>query len=138
MRALSRILTILVLSLVLASCSTTRILQDGEYRLRRNRIEITNDKEFNPSVLTPYLKQKAIGWTPFMNVYNWSNGKGKGWDKIVNKIGVAPAVYDASLVDASITSFIEHLEYLGYYDSKVESEIGLHKRKVDEQMKQLY
>lgn len=131
MRALSRILTILVLSLVLASCSTTRILQDGEYRLRRNRIEITNDKEFNPSVLTPYLKQKAIGWTPFMNVYNWSNGKGKGWDKIVNKIGVAPAVYDASLVDASITSFIEHLEYLGYYDSKVESEIGLHKRKVD-------
>lgn len=131
MNRLFRILTALILMLSFASCSTTRVLQDGQYRLRKNKIEVTNDKEFNTNILTPYLKQKSIGWTPFMNVFNWTNGKGKTWDKIVNRIGVAPAVYDASLVDASIANFIEHLEYLGYYDSKVESEINLHNRKVD-------
>lgn len=131
MNRLFRILTALIIMLSFASCSTTRVLQDGQYRLRKNKIEVTNDKSFNTNILTPYLKQKSIGWTPFMNVFNWTNGKGKTWDKIISRIGVAPAIYDASLVDASIENFIEHLEYLGYYDSKVESEISLHKRKVD-------
>ena len=131
MKTICRIIIAMTALIFMASCSTTRILQDGEYRLRKNKIEITNDKEFNPNVLTPYLKQKAVGWTPFMPVYNWTNGKNKVWDKMVQKIGVAPAVYDASLVDATITNFISHLEYLGYYDSDVESEIDLHGRKVN-------
>ncbi len=131
MKTICRIIIAMTALIFMASCSTTRILQDGEYRLRKNKIEITNDKEFNPNVLTPYLKQKAVGWTPFMPVYNWTNGKNKAWDKMVQKIGVAPAVYDASLVDATITNFISHLEYLGYYDSDVESEIDLHGRKVN-------
>ena len=37
--------------LAASSCSTTRALQDGEYRLRRNKIEVTNDDEFNTNVL---------------------------------------------------------------------------------------
>ena len=115
----------------ITSCSTTRVLQDGEFRLRKNRIEVTNDKEFNTNVLTPYLKQKSMGWTPFMPVYNWTNGNGKAWDKLVQKIGVAPVVYDASMVDESIEGIIGHLEYLGYYGSKAESVINLNKRKVD-------
>ena len=131
MKTICRIIIAMTALIFMASCSTTRILQDGEYRLRKNKIEITNDKEFNPNVLTPYLKQKDVGWTPFMPVYNWTNGKNKAWDKMVQKIGVAPAVYDASLVDATITNFISHLEYLGYYDSDVESEIDLHGRKVN-------
>ena len=39
----------------LASCSTTRVLQDGEYRLARNRITVDNPKEFNVNKLEPYL-----------------------------------------------------------------------------------
>ena len=63
----------------LASCSTTRVLQDGEYRLARNRITVDDPKEFNVNKLEPYLKQKPnsyfiFGWNPFLNVYNWSNG----------------------------------------------------------------
>lgn len=126
-------LAILFLAAILAvsSCSTTRALQDGEYRLRRNRIEVTNDKEFNTTVLSPYLKQRSIGWTPFMTIYNWTNGKGKAWDKLVQKVGVAPVVYDASMVDESIEGIEKHLEYLGYYGSKAESVISLNKRRVD-------
>lgn len=131
MKGSTRILSFLAATALLLSCSTTRVLQDGEYRLRKNKIEVTNDKSFNTGTLAPYLKQKSSGWTPFMAVYNWTNGKGKLWDKLVEKIGVAPVVYDASMVDESVEDILNHLEYLGYYGSRAESEISLNRRKVD-------
>ena len=131
MKRFTPIILTLAAIIGISSCSTTRVLQDGEFRLRKNKIEVMNDEEFNTNVLTPYLKQKSMGWTPFMPVYNWTNGKGKAWDKLVQKIGVAPVVYDASMVDESIEGIIDHLEYLGYYGSKAESVINLNKRKVD-------
>lgn len=115
---------------LLLSCSTTRVLQDGEYRLASNKIEIMNDDEFNPNSLEPYIKQKHKGWSPFLNVYNWSNGKGKGWDKFVQRIGVAPIVYDPQQVDNSISNIDNHLEYLGYYGSHTDSEIKVKKKRV--------
>ena len=120
---------ILTLSAAL-SCSTTRTLQDGEYRLAKNRIEVVNDKDFNTGSLNAYVKQKPTGWSPFIYVYNWMNGKGKGWDKFVSKVGKAPVIYDPSMVDNSIESIDSHLEYLGYFNSKTTSEIDVKKKNV--------
>ena len=125
MKGFYKILILIAASASLLSCSTTRALQDDEYRLAKNRIEIENSKDFNPNLLSPYLKQKHRGWTPFLYVYNWTNGKGKGWDRFVQKIGVAPVVYDPDMVDSSIENMTSHLEYLGYYGSKITSEIGV-------------
>ena len=73
---------------LLVSCSTTRVLQDNQYRLTKNKIEVSNDEKFDTGTLTPYLQQKPnpsiiFGWNPFLSVYNWSNGNGKAWDKLV-------------------------------------------------------
>ncbi len=129
-----KIFLIIIASVFSFSCSTTRVLQDNEYRLARNKIKIKNDRRFNAESLLPYIKQKEntyfiFGWNPFLNVYNWSNGKGKAWDKFVQKIGVEPVVYNADLVDKSIENIENHLEYIGYYDSNVTSEIQV-KRKL--------
>ena len=127
-----RPIAILAATLLTAiSCSTTRVLQDDQYRLEKNRIEIVNDKEFNPNALNPYLKQKHKGWSPFLYVYNWANGKGKGWDKFVHRIGTAPIVYDPEMVDNTIETIDNHLEYLGYFGSRTESEIKVNKRRVE-------
>lgn len=128
------IMAITVMSII--SCSTTRVLQDDQFRLAKNKIKIENDRKFNPNLLQPYLKQKPnsyfiFGWNPFLNVYNWQNGKGKGWDKLVKKIGVAPVIYDAEQVENSILNLENHLNYLGYYDSHVESNILVKRRKVN-------
>ena len=117
------------------SCSTTRVLQDGEFRLAKNSISVTNDKNFNTGQIEPYLKQKPnsyfiFGWNPFLNVYNWSNGKGKGWDKFVQKVGVAPVVYDPEMVESSVENITRHLEYLGYFHSTVDTRIEVKKRRV--------
>ena len=112
------------------SCSTTRVLQDGDYRLARNKITITNDSEFNPNTLEPYLKQKPnpafiLGWNPFLYVYNWSNGNGKAWDKLVQSIGVEPVVYDSDMVEASVANKMDRLTYLGNYGSTIESKVDV-------------
>ena len=127
-------MTLAVIGMV--SCSTTRVLQDDQFRLAKNRIRIENDRKFNPNTLQPYIKQKPnsyfiFGWNPFLSIYNWQNGKGKAWDKLVTKLGVAPVVYDAEQVDNSILNLENHLQYLGYYDSHVQSSIKVKGRKVD-------
>lgn len=136
MKGFGRIAMTAATLICLLSCSTTRVLQDNEYRLAKNEIEVVNDRHFNTNQLEAYLKQKPnsyfiFGWNPFLNVYNWQNGKGKGWDKFVTKIGVAPVVYDAEQVDNSILNLENRLDYLGYFDSKVESRISVKRKKVN-------
>ncbi len=131
MRKGLRIILMACLCVILASCSTTRALQDGEYRLTKNRIRIENDREFNPSQLSKYLKQNEnLGWSPFLYVYNWTNGKGKGWDKFIQKIGKAPVIYNPEMVESSIENLENHLEYIGYYGSDVDSEVSVKKKRV--------
>ena len=136
MKAAYRISLFAFILLAALSCSTTRVLEDGQYRLAKNRIKIENSKSFNPSVLDPYLKQKPnsyfiFGWNPFLNIYNWQNGKGQGWDKFTQKLGVAPVVYDPDMVDSSIENLRNHLTYLGYYNSSITSDIAVKKKRVN-------
>ena len=130
MKGFLRFTSLILAVIAILSGRTTRSLLDGEYRLAKNKIIVENDKEFNTSGLTPYLKQKGGGWSPFLYVYNWSNGRGNLWDKLVKKIGVPPVIYDPELVDSSIENIDNHLEYLGYYGSTTESEIKVKKKRV--------
>ena len=135
MKVVLRIFLFASIILAALSCSTTRVLEDGQYRLAKNKITIENSKTFNPAVLEPYLKQKPnsyfiFGWNPFLNLYNWSNGKGGAWDRFVQKLGVAPVVYDPDMVDSSIENLKNHLSYLGYYNSDVSSSIAVTKKRV--------
>lgn len=135
MKTITRIATAIIFLITAISCSTTRVLQDGEYRLAKNKVTVTNSKAFNAGSLDPYLKQKPnsyflLGWNPFLYVYNWQNGKGKAWDKLVQRLGVEPVVYDAEMVDASIENITDRLTYLGYYGSTVDSRINVKKKRV--------
>ena len=136
MTKLARIFTIIFTTVAAAtSCSTTRVLDDGDYMLADNKITVTNDKNFDVEGLEAYLRQQPnyyfiFRWNPFINVYNWQNGKGKAWDNFVKKIGVEPVVYDSKKVEESVTNIFNRLTYLGYYDSKVDSHLKLKKKRV--------
>lgn len=119
------------------SCSTTRVLEEGQYRLASNKVEVIGDNKFNTKKVESYIKQKPnsyiiFGWNPFLNLYNWS---GRNPDKAINRfirsIGTAPVVYQPSQVEASIENINRHLEYLGYYGSDVRSDIEVKGRKVN-------
>lgn len=129
MKSFHHYIFIFAISLMALSCSTTRVLQEGEYRLTRNSIEVTNDEDFNTNQLVPYLQQRVDAWNPGIYIYNWANGKGKKWDNFVTDLGVAPVAFDADLVNSTINNFENHLTRLGYFDSKIKSEVKMKGRK---------
>ena len=125
-----------VLGLLLAaSCSTTRVLAPGQYRLEKNELIATGDPSFNTSELTPYLRQQPpssllFGWDPFLSIYNWSDGSDRFFSRLFRKIGVAPMVFSPAAVATSAENIRAHLQYLGYYGSTVRTETEEHGRKV--------
>ena len=131
-----RLFTALAAVLALtASCSTTRILSEGEYRLSKNSIEVTNSKKFDPSSLNQYIKQQPnstlFGWNPLLSVYNWADpDSDSGMARFLRKIGTEPVVYSPDAVESTIDNIESHLEYIGYYNSKVISNIRVNGRKV--------
>lgn len=124
----------LPLCMTVVSCSTTRVLSEGEYRLASNEVQIRHDSDdLDTEDMLQYVKQQPnryfiFGWNPFLNVYNWQNGSGRLFDRIFRKIGTAPVVHDPELVSSSCDNIRKHLEYLGYYDSRVDSQVDTERR----------
>ncbi len=112
-------------AVIVAGCSTTRSLEDGQYLLRKNTVKV-NDPSFKDPTLASYISQKPnsyiLGVNPLLSVYNWS--------PFFRKLGVAPVIYDPAAVSKSITGIQNHLRYIGYYGSEVESEVQVKGRKV--------
>ncbi len=125
--------------LLVASCSTTKVLSEGKYRLKSNVITVENAreyKEYNTSQLERYIRQKPNtyffktkkgGWNPFLYVANWTTGN-EGWDKFVTKLGQAPVEFNPALVEDSKQNIEAHLQYNGFYYSTVTDSIDVKKR----------
>mgnify|MGYP002622049892 CR=1 FL=1 len=111
---MKRLLPVLAISLLAAACSTTRVLEEGQYRLTRNEIAIEGGSPLKSSDVSSGIRQSAQGWNPFICVYNWSKKDG-----LWHKLGIAPTVYDPSEVEASAENIASRLGYLGYYNSTV-------------------
>ena len=132
---MKRLYAIILAAVALASCSTTKVLTEGECRLVENKVVVVGEGP-QASELQAYIKQKPndyfIGkWNPFLYVYNWTSGKGTGWDRFVEKLGVAPVVFNQNLIPGSKKGILSHMEYLGYYGSEVETSVRTKGRKAE-------
>lgn len=121
-------LTGLACSLMAISCSTTRVLQEGQKRLQSNELIVVNPSpDFNVNSVSAYVRQTPnssfFGLNPFLSIYNWSDGKDKGIKGLFKKIGEPPVIFEESAVSISERSIEGRLEYLGWFNSNVESEI---------------
>ena len=109
-----------------ASCSTTRNIPEGEYRLAKNRIKV-DGKKVSSSELSSYVIQKAntsiLGYSPGLAVYNWADTSDTWLNNLFRKIGSAPVIFDSTRVAATEENIANHLEYIGWYRSTVTSEV---------------
>lgn len=133
---LYKVLLIAMVITLLSSCSTVKVVPEGEYRLKKNSIIIPVNSRVKESELVPYIRQKPnseflFGWNPFLSIYNWSNGTGNGWDRFVTRLGQAPVLYDSTLVDKSNDNIKSHLESLGYYNSTVNNSVKFKSKLAD-------
>lgn len=125
---MKRIALLVILLLAVISCSTTKLLPEGAYRLTANKVEFRGKEKISPKEVSMYVRQQPntsliFGWSPFLSIYNWSNGSGEGINKFWEKIGTPPVVFDSTLVESSRSNIAGHMEYLGYYHAKVDSEV---------------
>ncbi len=124
---MKRSLLLIISLLGLVSCSTTKLVPEGSYRLLSNKVVFEGEK-LSPNDVTPYIRQQAkkgliLGWSPGMSIYNWSNGSGQGINRVWETIGTPPVIFDPSQIEGSCTNIAKHLETLGYYGSKVTGEV---------------
>jgi len=123
---------IMAILLLAASCSTTRALQEGENRLARNNVRVS-DKSIRASYILPYVKQQAnsyvfFGWSPGLYIYNWGANSESGFAKFCRKIGQKPVVFNPELVPSSEINIRNHMENFGYYYADVSSKISIKNR----------
>ena len=120
-------------ALILQACSATRSLYDGQYLLSRNSVKV-DDSSFPSGELNSYIRQRPnstlLGINPRLAMYSWAGHSDSGFARFLRKIGEAPVVYDPVKVDESIENIENHLQYIGYYGSQVESRISVKRRKV--------
>ena len=102
---MKRSLLLVISILGLVSCSTTKLVPEGNYRLLSNKVVFEGEK-LSPTEVTPYIRQQAkkgliFGWGPGMSIYNWSNGSGVGINKFWETIGTAPVIFDPTQIEGS-------------------------------------
>ena len=119
-----RTAAILLAAALAASCSTTRVLEEGQYRLTSSTVTVDGAFRYTQDEISPYVRQGGQNWNPFICVYNWSRKDG-----LFHKLGKAPLVYDPSATEASCNNIERRMEYLGYYGSKVKANVRYTGRK---------
>ena len=126
---MKRIILFIISLLALISCSTTKLLPEGSYRLVSNKVRFEGTERVPTSDVSQYIRQQPnksllFGWSPGLSIYNWSDGSGKGINKFWETIGSKPVVFDPALVASSCSNIAAHLETLGYYGSRITPEIS--------------
>jgi outer membrane protein assembly factor BamA len=107
-----------------ASCSTTRRVEDGSHLLVKNKINIINPaKEISASDLESLVQQKPnkrfLGMFPLKL---WING-------VFKNSGEQPVLLDLDMIDESKLQMNRYLNNMGFYNSEIDHEVVLHKKK---------
>ena len=108
----------LIVTISLNSCSTVKVIPEGESMLKENRIKLLNRSRVRSGELLALVRQQpnssiVLGWKPSVVIYNWTNGK----------LGQAPVIFDPSLVARSKDNIGNYLISRGYYNSIIKDTV---------------
>ena len=126
---IKNIITIII-SVLLASCYSTKHINTEDYILTKNNITI-NTQEKNrlnklsikdiDLIIKQKTNKKLLGLIPFhIWIYNLSNPHNNNWiNKYLRRIGEAPIVLDQKLLNKSVLQIKSYFENNGYFKSNV-------------------
>lgn len=128
----AHIVTLALLAGFLVSCSTTRVLPEGKYRLAANKVAFDGDPNgLSSSDVTSYIKQQTSNAWLSLWMYNLSDPSKDDWlNNSIRKVGTPPVVFNGNLLGSSCENIARHLDYLGYYNSTVSAKVDTVKRNV--------
>lgn len=121
--------------LLASACSTTKLVPEGEHRLKENKVVVVNpEKQTDANLnLSSFYRQKANAGSLIRQwIYNWGDNSGSKFDKWTKRAGEVPVIYDSIAVYSTEQSMLSHLEFLGYYGSSITDSVSF-KGKLAEQ-----
>lgn len=111
--------------ILLTACSATKFISDGDYLL--DQVEVKSaQKDFNVSLLEPYVRQKANSkWFSLFKIplatYSLSGTDTIRWiNRTLKNIGEAPVVYDTVMAERSCEALRSAMSNMGYLHPEVE------------------
>ena len=120
---------ILLSALLMAGCSSTRHVPEGEYLLDKVTISVADSADVSAKPLYNYLRQspnhKVLGaFRMQLGVYNMAGADSTSrFNRWLKSIGEAPVIYDQQLTDQSVRQLRQALVNSGYTDARVEAEL---------------
>lgn len=139
MKSAVKIIVAILATAVLAACSSTRHVPDGQRLLKSVKIDIVDNKEISELTLLNYLRQqpnhKVLGFAKLqLGIYNMSGRDTSKWyNRWIRKLGQEPVLFDPSLTDLSKRQLQLALINRGYNHAtvSVDSIVNPDKKTVD-------
>ena len=121
--------------LIIGACSATKFVPDEKYMLEKVQIK-SDTKRFDPSVLQPYIRQKANSkWFSLFKIplgtYALAGTDTTKWiNRTLTHIGQKPVVYDTVQARLSCEDLKTAMQNMGYMNSSVTLETKIKGKKL--------
>ena len=118
--------------IILAACSATKHVPDGEYLLDRVSVDVTDRNDVSETELYNFLRQtpnhKVLGFAKLqLATYSLSGRDSTRWyNRWLRRVGQAPVIYDPDLTEASCRQLQLALVNSGYLDARVVADTVRH------------
>jgi outer membrane protein assembly factor BamA len=135
MRTLSQHIFVIILIGLLASCSATKFVPEGEYLLDDVRI-VSADREIKSSALTPYLRQNPNSklfnlFKTQLYIYDLSGRDTTRWvNRMLQKVGDAPVIYDEAEAVRTQHEIRQAVRNMGYLSATVDKSDKRRRKKI--------
>ncbi|MFV0592890.1 MAG: BamA/TamA family outer membrane protein [Draconibacterium sp.] len=120
-------LAVILVLLILASCSSTRFVPADKYLLNKVELEVDNpeiDKEEARSFVRQKENYKILGFVKFyLLLYNMSSKEKT--DDWLKRIGEPPQLYDEVMTERSKEQLRQYMDNKGYYRANISSALEL-------------
>ena len=124
---------LLLIIMVVSSCSSTKYVGEGEYLLQKNYINSEKGKELPFKELKTNLRQtpnkRIVGVRLRLGLYNLSKPeKEKGLSGWLKKIGEPPVVYEPTQTAKTVSLMNSYLQQKGFFNAAVSDSVWFVKK----------
>lgn len=119
------VVVVAFVAVVMASCSATKFVPDGDYMLQSVRVK-SEPKGFDVASLAPYVRQKENSrWFSLMKiplgVYSLSGRDTTKWlNRMLQRIGEQPVIFDTALAVSTCRDLQTAMRNMGYLHAEVD------------------
>lgn len=133
MRKPSYLSLLLALAAVLAACSVTRHVPDGEVVVNRVNIMVDGRKTDDARLLQSVKERpyhRTFGFLP-LAAWMWHDDDSTAWHRLRQRLGTKPTVMTPEGTERACRQMLRSLHQSGYTDATVQPLFDYHGRKVD-------